>query len=254
MANIKISPAAAEVLSKGTFKGNTFILPAGQLARSLYDEVNKVLIQHGAKWKRGSGHVFANESELARFTSETVKTGVSVDKKKNLQQFYTPAEVALQAAYHCSLAGMKVLEPSAGRGSLAAAAIVTGAQDVKCYELDADNVKELKARGFKCEQADFLTLPMPDDDIFKFDRVLMNPPFTKNQDLKHIAHAISFLRFGGRLVSIIQGNRTRQDIFEHLPKFARDRVADSMTILPLDDEAFKEAGTKIKTAIVIIDL
>jgi 16S rRNA G1207 methylase RsmC len=46
-------------------------------------------------------------------------------------------------------------------------------------------------------QGDFLSM-----DFNKFHKIIMNPPFAKSQDVKHILHAYSLLLEGGILVSV----------------------------------------------------
>ena len=46
---------------------------------------------------------------------------------------------------------------------------------------------------------DFLeTTPEP-----VYDRVIMNPPFTRGADAKHVLHALGFVKPGGLLVSVM---------------------------------------------------
>jgi predicted RNA methylase len=79
---------------------------------------------------------------------------------------------------------MTVLEPHAGDGALAmAAAEIVGRDLVTCYELMPRNVNKLRTMGFRIEvPTDFLqVVPEP-----KFDRVILNPPFSKMRDVAHI--------------------------------------------------------------------
>ena len=46
----------------------------------------------------------------------------------------------------------------------------------------------------------------------QFERVVMNPPFNKGQDLKHIAHAVThWLRPGGQLVAVMLPHTDEDD-------------------------------------------
>jgi hypothetical protein len=71
----------------------------------------------------------------------------------------------------------------------------------------------------------------------------MNPPFENGADIKHITHAISFLKPGGRLVAIC-ANGPRQN--EKLRPLAD-------TWEPLPDGTFKESGTGVNTVLLTID-
>lgn len=94
--------------------------------------------------------------------------------------------------------GMDVLEPSAGNGVLAEAARKAGG-NVDVVELASDLRDILKEKGFNVVGSDF--------DEFKpeklYDRVLMNPPFSNDLDVKHVRQAYDHLKPGGKLVAIV---------------------------------------------------
>jgi 16S rRNA G1207 methylase RsmC len=94
---------------------------------------------------------------------------------------------------------------------------------------------------------DFLTqAPEPN-----YDRVVMNPPFAKQADIRHVLHALRFLRQGGLLVSVMaasvafRDNRLTQDFRDLI----RERGGD-MEALP--EGAFKASGTMVRSLIVTI--
>ena len=83
--------------------------------------------------------------------------------------------------------GMLVLEPEAGRGDIAFACIDAGAI-VDCYELMQANFDFLASSGRfnSVHHMDFLeATPEP-----IYDRIVMNPPFLKQADIKHVQHAL----------------------------------------------------------------
>ncbi len=87
-----------------------------------------------------------------------------------------------------------------------------------------------------------------------FDRVLMNPPFAKQADVRHVQHALGFLkkrRAGGLLVAIMaRGVRFRTDRlatgFRTLVEDREGRIED------LPDGSFRAAGTDVRTVLVTI--
>ncbi len=95
--------------------------------------------------------------------------------------------------------GMSVLEPSAGKGDIADA-IKEYCPDCKLtlVEYSYTLYEILKAKGFNPENDDFMTYSGG-----PFDRVIMNPPFEKEQDIDHVKHAFDLLKPGGRLVAIM---------------------------------------------------
>ncbi|MEV4472883.1 DUF3560 domain-containing protein [Nonomuraea sp. NPDC049504] len=99
--------------------------------------------------------------------------------------------------------GMTVLEPSAGTGNIAAAAVELGAV-VDCVELDYNLATSLTSRvpGVNATSVrDFLEIDPA--ERAPFDRVVMNPPFSGGKDILHVTHALRFLKPGGRLVAVM---------------------------------------------------
>jgi hypothetical protein len=242
---MKVSNAVLTILSAGATTGNQYFLPAGQLDRNMYTQVNKVLEAAGGKWDRkAKAHVFASDAEDR--IDQIIVSG-EVDLPKDEYEFFpTPHHVA--DTMH-NIAGvttyMHVLEPSAGRGAL-----VHRLEDVyvHCIEKMPANAKYLREEGYQVEEADFMNVTARQD----FDRVLMNPPFSKGQDVKHVTHALRFLKPGGRLVAIMGAGVTfRQD--KRTTEF-RDLVKGmGGTIEPLPEGSFKASGTMVNTVIVTID-
>jgi len=94
--------------------------------------------------------------------------------------------------------GMTVLEPSAGKGDIAEAIIEQYPDiDLKVIEINYTLIDILKAKDFKVTAGDFL------QDTGFYDRIIMNPPFEKGQDIDHVRWAYSRLKPGGRVVSIM---------------------------------------------------
>lgn len=94
--------------------------------------------------------------------------------------------------------GMDVLEPSAGNGVLAEAARKVGG-NVDAVELAPELRDILKEKGFNVVGSDFDTFT-PDK---LYDRVLMNPPFSHDLDIKHVQKAFEHLKPGGKLTAIV---------------------------------------------------
>ncbi len=165
------------------------------------------------------------------------------------QLFPTPRDLAEEMVTIAEIEpGHIVLEPSAGTGAIIGAmgglmfghAPERGA--VHAVEING-NLAERLRHEFPLTMVhcgDFLDF---DPSAHRFDRVLMNPPFSNMADLKHIEHARKFLKPGGRLVAICaDGPRQR----ERLQLIASE-------YRPLPAGTFKAAGTMVNTALVVID-
>lgn len=245
MANVKISPEVQDVLNRGAIEGNVFKLPEGQLERDLYVAVDKVLKALGGKWKRGTGHVFP--SDPSEKLGRTLNTGIAVDEKKQFQAFFTPPELAAKVVQMADVSGKYVLEPSAGGGALVKECIAQGASSVFMVEINEEFLSTLiksVAPSLKCGgiTLDFLKFATEQPE---FDRVVMNPPFTKNQDVKHVEHAFKFLKPGGKLVAIMANNQSRK-LFQKLIE------GKNYAIEEVDAGAFKESGTMVRTLILTL--
>jgi hypothetical protein len=233
-----ISDEVMRVLRAGKVDGNTFYLPEGQLERKLYEATNKVLTDCGGKWNRkAKGHVFA--SDPSKDLGLAIETGVSVNKQQLYQEFFTPAKLAAKLALMAEVRGKEVLEPSAGEGRLADACKVAGAKGVMCVELQEKHCKTLAGKGYDVRQGDFTEFtPLA---LGRYERVVMNPPFTKGQDMFHVRHALRFLKPGGILVAIVAGGK----------KLDKDDVGeDKFTTEDVPEGAFKREGTGVRTMIL----
>lgn len=178
-------------------------LPPGQLDRKLYVEVNRALEAAGGKWDRKvKGHVFAKNPSPLLFGPSEVE-----DEQKKFQAYYTPPELARRVVELAQIKpGMLVLEPSAGEGALADEVhdLYGVQQFIRCVEVSQEATDVLLRKGFNTRIGDFLSYAYPSNEFpLQFDRVVMNPPFTQQQDIKHVLHAIKFVRLGGILVAVM---------------------------------------------------
>lgn len=173
---------------------------------------------------------------------DTLKAGVQVVSAPQL--FPTPTEVARQVVELADIrAGHLVLEPSAGTGALIDAIDpVRRIVNVRAVEVNARLVDRLRARKNPHVEvwcADFLTC---NGDLGTFDRIVMNPPFERGSDIKHIRHAQGLLREGGRLVAICAAGPRQREAFE----------PEAEAWIDLPDDTFKAQGTGVRTAIVVL--
>lgn len=114
-------------------------------------------------------------------------------------QFYpTPEDIAREAVEAAQIGPHdECLEPSAGLGGIACL-LPTGR--TQCVEVSKLHCDVLRAKGFDVTEADFLKWNPPG---VKFDRVVMNPPYSEGRWRAHVEHAASMVAPGGRLVAIL---------------------------------------------------
>lgn len=239
-----------DILQQCTVDGLLIRLPAIQLDRKLYQEVAKQLELIGGKWKGGKTQGFLFKEDPSDYLAKLC-LGESINLKKEFQFFATPDDVADRLVeLACIEPGQIILEPSAGQGAIIKA-IHRAHPDVEvdCYELMDLN------RSF-LEKLDNVTIVGQDfikeEKTIIYDRIIANPPFSKNQDIEHVSEMYNRLEEGGRLVSIMSNHwrfasGKKEEAFK---KFVEDTGAEVYDIEP---GAFKESGTNISACIVVID-
>lgn len=247
---IQLSEPVRDVLNRATITSTSVKLPE-QLDRKLYVEVNKVLDAAGGKWDKGMRvHVFP--SDPREKLGLALETGAIVSKKQELQAFYTPDALADRIVKEAGVRrGSVVLEPSAGGGSLVKACMRAGVwpADISAIDLDQDAIAVLTGLGARAYAVDFLTW-CPPSRVSTFDAVVMNPPFTRGQDIAHVAHALAFPARDSILVSVMTPTWLTSDkAAARALRTQLDRGFDWNTT-PLPDGSFKESGTNVKTVLL----
>ena len=164
--------------------------------------------------------------------------------------FSTPAHVVSIMLDRAKIErGNTILEPSAGNGNIADAirAAHGGAVAIHCYELNLRLHEILTLKKYTMVGSDFINA-----EVFKiYDRIIMNPPFEKQQDTDHVRRAFSFLHDGGILVSVMApGFEFRNDRKSTEFREWLDAVGGTWEDLP--DGAFKQSGTDVSTRLVVI--
>lgn len=244
---MKVDTEVLSVLDRAKTEGNALYL-VGQLERPLYTKANNVLEAAGGKWNRkAKAHIF--DGEAAERIEQILLTG-SIDIPKDEFEFFpTPPDVAARVIELADIsAGQRILEPSAGRGALVEP-LESLDVSVDCVEKMPANAKHLFGLGWlnRVAEGDFLSIePVPD-----YDRVLMNPPFSKQADIKHVMHALRFLKPDGLLVSVMAAGVVFRDnkLTIGLRDLIRERGGD---IEALPEGSFKASGTGVNTVIVTI--
>ncbi len=244
-----------DVLKECTVEGLVVKLPASQLDRKLYQEVAKSIELIGGKWKGGKvmGFVF-NESPSELLSQ--IQDGEKRNLKKEFQFFATPDDLADELVALADLEfDHRILEPSAGQGAIVKAINRKyPLMGVWCYELMPINESMLrKIPTVRLLGSDFLEYKPV---TFLYDRIIANPPFSKNQDINHIRHMYSWLADGGRMVTM--ASKHWQFCDNKKEKEFRDwidllKTFGKCEVMEVDSGRFKSSGTTIATVILIID-
>lgn len=213
------------------------------------------------RFANGNAHVFFSPDTLrdinmalAEFygdvlpdaEDEGAKPRQSTAVSKDLQFYWTPQEVIDRALEFAGVYNLKewsynppepsrILEPSCGDGRIMDAIRARGHQ-VFGIEYHAGRAAEARAKGHNVLTANFLEHPATPD----FDMVVMNPPFYGRHYVKHVRHALKFLKPGGTLVSILPATSW----YDH------GELKGEWRDLPV--ASFAEAGTNVPTGMLKI--
>lgn len=232
---------------------NRLVRLPGQLDRKTYVAVNKCLGNLGGIWNRkAEGHVFDYDPTDA--FDNLLMTGETRDMKADFQYFPTPRRLAEEVVAMAGLDGScRVLEPSCGNGALADVIWETGGSGIERLlgiELNTDMGRYLAGKPYQVMLGvDFLEYCREHPAGDEWTHIIMNPPFSRQQDVEHILAAYGMLAPGGILVSILspspffRDNRKSREFRDWLD----DLVADIVDVAP---GAFKESGTNIAAKII----
>ena len=244
---MKVPTDVLQVLDRAKTDGPRLIL-TGTLDRKLYLDTAKVLEAAGGKWNRkAKAHLF--DGDAADAIEAVILTGEVVSAKQKFGYFPTPAPVVQRLIGMAELQpGMTVLEPSAGQGAIASAVAAQGCI-VDCIEVQEANATVIFDAGYAnlVLVRDFLTT-VPGTG---YDRVVMNPPFARQDDIRHVMHAHRFLKDGGLLVAVMSNGVT----FRNTPltrEFQAFLAPEGVGLHPLPEGAFKESGTGVNTVIAVL--
>jgi len=153
--------------------------------------------------------------------------------------FQTPPALADRLASMIPHWG-RVLEPSAGLGRLYHAIRARTADHITMVENAPQCCRELYTLtsndpATTLVQRDFLEF------TGQFDSIVMNPPFQRGTDVRHILHALRLLAPGGNLVAICAAGPKQRKALEQLGDW-----------IDLPPGSFRTEGTSVETAIVHI--
>ncbi|EOW6510826.1 DUF4942 domain-containing protein [Cronobacter malonaticus] len=173
-------------------------------AGEILEIIGGVLIKAGPK---KNINIWEFDYDPTKVLAEIIASGCIPDHQSH--QFYpTPEFLAEWAVSEADIQpGDSCLEPSAGTGNLA---VLMPAAQTQCIEISSLHCRVLEAKGLSVEQADFIK--WAESTSARFDKVVMNPPFSEGRAKAHLEAAASLVKKGGRLIAILPGGMRKKDI------------------------------------------
>ena len=202
----------------------------------------------------------ANLGDDSKEARNKYTPGQNVTAAKNLGWFETPASVAEQVVEHAKVTTysnegtLQILEPSAGEGALIKRVLTT--KNVRrckfhAIEVHPERARKLRSLGVVSAVAQENFLEVSPIGMPRFDRVVMNPPFDRGQDIDHVLHALDFLAQDGILVAVMSASA----------EFSTTKKAEELRsqmerrkgyFVDLPEGSFKDAGTMVNTVLCVI--
>ena len=193
-------------------------IPCSLAFRYFTEDINNVARAEAESVLQAIGGVLVKENrtlpywkfeyEPKEIIDEIVASGCIPEHKSH--QFYpTPEPLARRVVDLAEIGPSDLcLEPQAGQGGLAK---FMPTDRTTCVEINSLHCDILRSKGFEAIQADFLTWHEAEG---KFDRIIMNPPFSLGRWQEHILAAVDKLKPGGRLVAILPSGARSKAILE----------------------------------------
>lgn len=176
--------------------------------KAAMDEAGRVLQSIGGV---PVGHYWQFDYDAGRVIGEILASGCIPDRKSH--QFYpTPERLAKIAVETAEIGDTHMVgELSAGQGGIADH---LPKDRTTCVEISPLHCQILRAKGHQVIEADFLA--WSETTAQRFDRIVINPPFSEGRWQAHTAAAASLLNPGGRLVAILPASAKGKDLLPEL--------------------------------------
>ena len=242
----------------------------------------------GRKFMNGNLHIWFRRDDLVRMANlllasyygEQIGESSEVCDPSDISEDFLPTvftELAYYPTPNTVIARMMekvgwwketdlVLEPNGGEGAILdfmrnkKELLKSHSEDwipkpprAKVYEIDPTRAATLRGKGYDVEVKDFLTV----QPRAIYDRIFMNPPFTRSRDTDHVTHALKFLKPGGVLVAVMSAatelsSDKRRVAFRKMTAKNFDKVNTWRSGSMFDDLpplSFAKAGTNVNTVI-----
>lgn len=244
-------------LNQCTVKDMVVFLPPYQVPSDVFPKVKAAILGIGGVWNRNKqGYVFKSDPrDLFARICDGERIDLLKSFKRTSQYFPTPRPVIeMMLEFIWIGAEYRVLEPSAGTGSICDALLAEFRLDKYPWYLDVCELhppfaKALCESGLNLVGMDFLEMLRPERG---YNLIVANPPFSKNQDIAHAVKMFEMLTPGGRMVTMMSSGFQRSSTPQGKELNSWLQCAYH-SVIDVEKDAFKESGTSVETKILVLD-
>ena len=230
-----------------------------------YDRLRWVMESYGGRWnERCKGFKF-NEFDDEKLKS--IKADLSVgfvnlsEEKRNRERdafFPTPVKVVDKMIETANLKPDSImLESSAGTGRILdeAKKVINSVDNFVVIEMNSERQRILRDKGYKVDFNGTFEDSLKDSETLKkiknCDKVVINPPFKNDSDVKHLLISYMFCADNADVVSILQENSLYYDrqIHRVFKEFLSLIGKDAYEVVSLPAGSFKDELTTVDTVI-----
>ena len=233
-----------------------------------YDRLRWVMESYGGRWnERCKGFKFNefDDEKLKSIKADLSVGFVNLSEEKRVREkdafFPTPVKVVDEML---SIAGLKpdsiMLESSAGTGRILdeARKIINSLDNFVVIELNESRQQVLRSKGYHVDFGGTFEDSLKDPEILKklkgCDKVVINPPFKNDMDVKHLLISYMVCADKADIVSIMQENSLyyNRSIHRVFKEFLNLIGKDAYEIKNLPAGSFKSEMTTVDTVIIHI--
>ena len=230
-----------------------------------YDRLRWVMESYGGRWnERCKGFKFNDfDDEKLKSIKADLSVGfVNLSEEKRTREkdafFPTPVKVVDKMIRTANLKPDSImLESSAGTGRILdeAKKVINSVDNFVVIEMNSERQRILRDKGYKVDFNGTFEDSLKDSETLKkiknCDKVVINPPFKNDSDVKHLLISYMFCADNADVVSILQENSLYYDrqIHRVFKEFLSLIGKDAYEVVSLPAGSFKDELTTVDTVI-----
>lgn len=230
-----------------------------------YDRLRWVMESYGGRWsERCKGFKFNefDDEKLKSIKADLSVGFVNLSEEKRTREkdafFPTPVKVVDKMIETANLKPDSImLESSAGTGRILdeAKKVINSIDNFVVIEMNGERQRILRDKGYKVDFDGTFEDSLKDSETLKkiknCDKVVINPPFKNDSDVKHLLISYMFCADNADVVSILQENSLYYDrqIHRVFKEFLSLIGKDAYEVVSLPAGSFKDELTTVDTVI-----